>query len=292
MDESVILKFAYSDWTLSGEIALWVPIAVVVVAGLYVAISRFNWFRRIRFGPFKTNEVRIKVAGFEVNLRPDYSTLRIAHQVWAEMATGKAGLEIDEEHDVIVEVYDSWNTLFGELRRLLKSIPAEELRDSNEAQKLVGLILQVMNGPLRDHLTRWQARFRRWFEMNADGDTSDPQEIQSRYPAYTELVEDLKLVNVELVGLTVELGKLVNIERGGKTYEKVHHRVGRRFARNFRTSPFRETLFAPIPLRSIHSGIPTLQVFLLMPIDRNLKAWYAQEPEWKWDTIGQEGSCS
>ena len=155
MDESEILKFTYSEWTLSGSVALWLPIVLFVLAGLYLAISRFNWFRRTRFGIFRPSEVRIKVAGFEVNLRPDYSTLRIAHQVWAELATRKAGMEIDEEHDVIIEVYDSWYSIFGELRGLLRSIPAEELRDSNDAQKLVGLILQVMNGPLRRHLTRW-----------------------------------------------------------------------------------------------------------------------------------------
>ena len=190
---------------------LWLAIAAVASGVLFVLITRISWLRRIRFGPFKPKEVRLRLAGIEVNLTPDYSTLRIAHQAWAELVTRKAGLEIDDEHDVIIEIYDSWYALFGELRRLLKSIPAEELKGSHDAQELVNTILNVMNGPLRQHLTRWQAKFGRWYARAAiEDESSDPQEIQTRYPAYAELLGDLKLVNVELVELTTQLGTLVS----------------------------------------------------------------------------------
>ena len=56
----------------------------------------------IDFGP---------VFGGQVN-----STLRIVHQVWAERATRKAGMEMDEEHDVVIEVYASESVFGGKIR--------------------------------------------------------------------------------------------------------------------------------------------------------------------------------
>jgi hypothetical protein len=55
---------------------------------------------------------------------------------------------------------------------------------------------------LRPNLTKWQAKYRRWYncemEKCKDNDCS-PQEIQKRFPQYYELIEDLKFVNVKLI---------------------------------------------------------------------------------------------
>jgi len=136
----------------------------------------------------------------KVRIRPSHEDVQIAHMAWVELVTRKAGLPFDEEHDVIAEVYDSWYALFKEMRGLAREIPAEKLRNSQDTQELVRLLVDALNLGLRPHLTKWQAKFRHWYKsaMKQD-DGKSPQEIQKQYPQYQELVDDLKKVNAQIV---------------------------------------------------------------------------------------------
>ena len=146
--------------------------------------------------------IRLGAIG-DITLRPSHDDVQVAHQAWVELAARKAGLPFDEEHDVILEVYNSWYQLFAELRRLAKQIPADKVRRSKETQKLVRLLVEAMNLGLRPHLTKWQAKFRRWYDgASRKNDDLTPQEIQRIYPHYTDLVEDLKKVSENLVQYT------------------------------------------------------------------------------------------
>ena len=51
--------------------------------------------------------------------------------------TRKAAQPIDIEHDVIVEIYDSWYALFGRIRQLISDIPGHMLRKEKSTQELV-----------------------------------------------------------------------------------------------------------------------------------------------------------
>ncbi len=42
--------------------------------------------------------------------------LEVAHTIYIELITRKAALPYDEEHDIIVEIYDSWCQLFKTTR--------------------------------------------------------------------------------------------------------------------------------------------------------------------------------
>src|SRR5690349_12778333 len=53
-----------------------------------------------------------------VQLRPNWEDIQIAHKIWTELVTRKAAIPIDPDHDVIVEVYDSWYGLFQRIRQL------------------------------------------------------------------------------------------------------------------------------------------------------------------------------
>ena len=70
------------------------------------------------------------------------------------------------------------------------------------------LILKILNEELRGHLTKWQARFRKWYKENENIIGEDPQEIQKKYPQYKELVKDLKRVNNNMIIFTEELDKI------------------------------------------------------------------------------------
>lgn len=117
----------------------------------------------------------------------------IAYKLWAEMSTRKIILPFDEENDVIVEVYDSWYSFFGIARGLLKDIPVEKL---NSSKQLISVTDRVLNKCLRPHLTKWQARFRKWYNLQLDSNSDlTPQEIQYTYPHYNELIKELKAIN-------------------------------------------------------------------------------------------------
>lgn len=117
----------------------------------------------------------------------------IAYKLWVEMSTRKIILPFDEENDVIVEVYDSWYSFFGIARGLLKDIPVEKL---NSSKQLISVTDRVLNKCLRPHLTKWQARFRKWYNLQLDSNSDlTPQEIQYTYPHYDELIKELKAIN-------------------------------------------------------------------------------------------------
>ncbi|MCX6557428.1 MAG: hypothetical protein NTW95_08390 [Candidatus Aminicenantes bacterium] len=145
----------------------------------------------------------------KVKIRPSHEDVQVAHKAWVELVTRKAGLPFDEDHDVIVEVYDSWYALFQEMRSLAKEIPAEKLRNSKDTQELIRLLIDALNLGLRPHLTKWQAKFRHWYEkaIKENGGKS-PQEIQKEYSHYRELVDDLKIVNKQIVDYAVVIKQI------------------------------------------------------------------------------------
>ena len=140
------------------------------VALLFGAIAFFGWlawWSRLSTwgtGDYETVEATLKIGEIgEVKIAPNYEARQIAYQVWVELSTRKIGLPFDPDHDVIIEVYDSWHKAFGEIRNLAKGIPAHRIERSEDVRKLVELMFKVLNEGLRPHLTRWQAEFRRWY---------------------------------------------------------------------------------------------------------------------------------
>lgn len=68
----------------------------------------------------------------------------------------------------------------------MKDLPAERLAYSGE---LVDLTQKVLNNGLRPHLTKWQAKYRKWYFENSNKEGS-PQDIQKAFPEYEELLSD------------------------------------------------------------------------------------------------------
>lgn len=204
----------WNGWGLEVKIGLlWILVAI-----LTVVIVRLGWpfVQRKFFRGYRTQTVRLAFAGLEVDICPDNETRRIAYQAWVEIQTRKVGLRFVEDHDVICEVYDSWYQLFGILRNLAKSIPADRLKDCDDTRRVVDVLMTALNKGLRPHLTRWQARFRHWYDLeiakHKEGDVS-PQDVQRRYPKYQELVTDLKSVNEEFVAFASSLLKVAEDQK-------------------------------------------------------------------------------
>jgi hypothetical protein len=159
----------------------------------------------------------------EFTVKPDHEVARIAHEAWTELMTRKAGLLYDKEHDVVAEVYSSWYELFKQMRGLAKSVPVSRLRKSKDARLLLDTLINALNNGLRPHLTKWQARFRRWYERESSSDEhrgKTPQELQRAFPGFDELESELLAINKELTAFAAELKKIAHGRDKSKPTEK------------------------------------------------------------------------
>lgn len=205
----------WNGWGFEVRIGLmWLILLVVCVA---IAVWGLPWVRRNFWHGFRTKAVKVKFKGVEWEICPDTETWRVAHQAWVEIKSRKVGLPFEEGLDVIGEVYNSWYQLFAVLRDLAKSIPADTLRDCDATRNLVALLMKALNEGLRPHLTKYQARFRRWYDLELtkhENQEKSPQEIQKNFPEYDKLVADLRSVNQEFVRFAEDLEKIVHDGRG------------------------------------------------------------------------------
>jgi len=138
--------------------------------------------------------------------------LYIANRIYIELTTRKAAIPIDENNDVIEEIYNSWYKLFGIIRDEIKTVPGHYLKSHDPTIALMGLTNKILNEGLRPHLTKYQARFRRWYESEKDKPDNanlSPQDIQEKYSDYSNLIASMKQVNNVLIDYANELHKLI-----------------------------------------------------------------------------------
>jgi hypothetical protein len=98
---------------------------------------------------------------------------------------------------------------------LVKGVPVVQIKRES-TQAIIKLSIEVLNEGLRPHLTRWQARFRRWYERELrrydaapDGEVIDPQQIQHKFPQYEALKTDMERVNGALMRYRAKMRELV-----------------------------------------------------------------------------------
>lgn len=171
---------------------------------------------------FDIDEAEFGIGNQRIRLRPNSVDQQIAYKIWVELSTRKIGLPIDLNDDVVVEIYDSWYNFFSVTRDLIKDVPVAKLRDDS-TQKIIRLSIEVLNVGLRPHLTKWQARFRRWYAKRiSEPEYSDmtPQEIQKEFPQFEEMSEELVAVNERLVRYRQQMYELVTGTNGEKRRKK------------------------------------------------------------------------
>lgn len=160
---------------------------------------------------FEIDEAQFGIGEQKITLRPNDTDRQIAYKIWVELSTRKIGLPIDLEDDVISEVYDSWYNFFSVTRELIKDVPVSRFR-RKDTEKIIHLSIEVLNAGIRPHLTKWQARFRRWYEQALDREERvdvSPQDVQKEFPDYEALKEDLERVNQRLIRYRDKMYELV-----------------------------------------------------------------------------------
>lgn len=188
-------------------------VVITIVLAMLVGFIAFIAYKVVNFlvcRRFKIVNMNINIANIgNVSIETNKNIENVAHKAWIEIMTRKVGLLFEEDKDVIVEVYNSWYALFGIIRDLLKDI--EPRKKDKDMEILEDILVKTLNYGLRPHLTRWQAKYRRWYEKEIKDDKNknlSPQEIQKNYDKYDELVLDLKQTNKQMVQFAEELKKL------------------------------------------------------------------------------------
>lgn len=186
------------------NLIIGVLLIFLVLKVVKLSISFFN--KKVKVVNLNIHIANIGSVTIEVNREVS----RIAHKTWVEIMTRKVGLVFEEDKDVIVEVYNSWYRLFEIIRELLKEIEPNK-KDKN-VEELENILVRTLNQGLRPHLTQWQAKFRRWYDIEIkkkENKDKTPQEIQKKYDEYESLVKDLKVTNEKMVQFAHELEKLI-----------------------------------------------------------------------------------
>ncbi len=185
-------------------------LALLVVIFLILIIVKYCVSPKMR--RFEIDEAALGLGNQKLILRPNTTDLQIAYKVWVELSTRKIGLLIDLEHDVISEIYDSWFVFFSVTRELIKDVPATRFR-RKDTERIIRLSIDVLNIGIRPHLTKYQARFRRWYEQQLKEEANKdraPQEIQKDYPQYEDLVDELEIVNERLIQYRQKMHSLIS----------------------------------------------------------------------------------
>lgn len=186
--------------------------AVLLIIVFLIAIIAIRLASRHRW---EIKEVNLNFAGMgATNICQNKEAAQLAHRAWIELATRKAAIPYDEEDDVLVEVYDSWYQLFKALREIVQDVPTRRRWQENvDETKVINSIVGALNAGMRPHLTKWQAKFRRWYNQaiaQEDNKGRSPQEIQRDYPQYSLLIEELKTASEGLAVYSDELRKIAH----------------------------------------------------------------------------------
>ena len=212
-NQLLTLAWDSANWTLTLSVSAWL-LAGATILSCMVLLYKW-WFGGFSFESFEIDQAEIGVGSNKFRFKPNLTDKQVAYAIWVELSTRKIGLPIDFDHDVIVEVYDSWYNFFSVTRDLVKGVPVNQVkRDSTQA--IIKLSIEVLNEGLRPHLTRWQARFRQWYERELakhdegeDGIVLDPQEVQAKFPKYEQLKADMLRVNEALIRYRRKMHELV-----------------------------------------------------------------------------------
>ncbi len=190
-----IFEFEFENWYTFCLRFNWLALIIATIVIVVVGIVVKKLATRLAYHSIVVDEVSLGIGNSNIKLKYNKKDQEIAYKLWVELNTRKIGLPYDENYDVIVEVYNSWYDFFKIARELLKDIPPNRLPYST---KLITVTTDVLNVGLRPHLTKWQAKYRKWYNENRK-DLRSPQEIQRAFPEYDELLSDLLITNKHMI---------------------------------------------------------------------------------------------
>jgi len=206
-----ILKISFNilDYSLLVSANIIVVLVSLILLFAVLVVNRIFFTKSSEF--LENVEYTVGPRQCQVKLKPNNEDIQVAFKLYVELSTRKIGLPIDKDHDLIIEVYNSWYEFFKLTRELIKELPISKVRACDHTNNIIDASIDVLNLCLRPHLTKWQAKFRHWYEKeinSPDNIKLTPQQIQSLYPEFKELIEELKTVNADLIEYRKQLREL------------------------------------------------------------------------------------
>ena len=205
--------FDKESFVFSINLNVWILLIIIIIVFLVKYLIKIYKKKKSVDKDIQLVKLKYKIGGidFEYEITRNYQNIEIAHKIYIELITRKAAIEIEEDKDVIVEIYNSWYSLFQITRNELKSFNGKLLKDNNTSQELVRLLTDILNKGLRPHLTEYQARFRKWYsEQLEKNEDKSPQDIQSKFKDINELLNSMKEVNTTLIEYSKQLKKIID----------------------------------------------------------------------------------
>lgn len=187
---------------------LWILGVTLLIVLLIYAIVKFYNKKQTIEKKFELVKLNYKLGGVEVeyNIVRNFQNIEIAHKIYVELVTRKAAIEIEEHRDVIVEIYNSWYSIFQSTRDELKSMNGELLKKNEASKELIRLLTDILNKALRPHLTEYQAKYRKWYDEQLKyNENLSPQDIQKKYDDIEPLMKSMKEVNSTLIDYSEQL---------------------------------------------------------------------------------------
>lgn len=186
-------KFLNSDCFLPSIVLLTILFSII----LYFALREYRKSKIL---------IISDISAFSVTIKLNMKNIDIAQKIFIHLRTRKIGVPFEED-DVLIEIYKSWFSTFGAIRDLLL-----EVRPIPQNKIIVELGVKILNSGMRPHLTKWQARFRKWYEIQVnkpENENLSPQEIQRKFPEYNELISDLIQSQKEILSFLDSLEKII-----------------------------------------------------------------------------------
>lgn len=211
-----IFKLTIENFNIIAYCSPYVWVTLIVIGILYFLYNILNKCNLLK-AQIDIDEVSLGIGKQTIKIKPNTQTIQVAYKLWVELNTRKLGLPIDEENDVISEIYDSWYSFFAIARELIKEIPAQKA-SNKDTKELIILSSKILNNTVRPHLTKWQARYREWYKRyitSIDSYDIPPQELQKQFKCfgfdncYQLLMNDMKSVNKKLINYRKILEKIV-----------------------------------------------------------------------------------
>ena len=197
----IIRLFLNQNWDIQIVLSKWLVLLIAGALVIWLLISILK-NRGIGAKSYEINEAIIGIGNHKIKIKPNYDDMQIAYKLWIELSTRKIRLPIDFKNDVIIEIYNSWYEFFRITRELVKEIPISKVRKNESTQTIVRIAVEVLNEGLRPHLTKWQAKFKKWYTEEIEKEENKglpPQEIQQKYPKYEKLINEMQEINRKLI---------------------------------------------------------------------------------------------
>jgi hypothetical protein len=203
------------DYTFSLHFNIWVLLLLTFLFFIIRWIIKYYRNNKSIDKDIIPIKIKYKIGGAEIEYQivRNYQNVEIAYKIYIELITRKAAIEIEKDKDVIIEVYNSWYSLFQITRDELKSLNGKLLKDNKTSKELIRLLTDILNKGLRPHLTEYQAKFRKWYSEeleDASNKGKTPQQIQLTYSDFNKLMDSMSEVNKILIDYSELLLRIIS----------------------------------------------------------------------------------